>query len=237
MTDLKNETNLMPIYTTADITVLSEDDNKKLSLAKNNIEHSMKHVIMHRTKTLLRTSVLNDLDHPTPDSKYWQLSMEMYAHSTALADNLFEIESKQIDLDEAEEKLKTEKNNYTIRRLELEIKKIMFQIAILQKEVHERILELDNQSTAMEELKQYMNYSQDDMNEHQVQTYAIAWTNEVCNITDGTDSDSRKNKISRWITMMNLLESCGTLNEFYNSLSNEQRQKLIELKLISEIKK
>ena len=78
---------------------------------------------MHRTPTLLRASVLNDVEHPTPDSKYWQLVNEMVAHSTGLMDTLFQIEEKQIDLDEAKYFLETEENQFERRRLEVKIRK------------------------------------------------------------------------------------------------------------------
>lgn len=213
--------------------IFDKEQNNKLSNARNNIETAIKTVTMHRTPTLLRASVLNDITHPTPDSKYWQLVNEMVSHSTGLADTLFLIEEKQIDLDEAVFNLRNETDTFEKRRLQLQIKKIEYELIMLQKNTNARIEELNNQSIMMDELKQQCRFSITDQNEHQLSTFALAWTNEVCNITDSTSVDDRRNITSRWITIMNLLQEMELYDNFIKSLSNSTLNKLDHLGLIN----
>ena len=229
---------IIPIFGTSEIkSFFDEEQQTKLANAQENISRAFNTVTMWRTPTLLRLSVLDDISHPTPDSKYWQLVNEMYAHSTGLAELMFEIEEKQIDLDEVIVDLTTEKDNFELRRLEVKRRRYEFDLVNMQKTAKARIEELNNQSSAMEELKPLLAFGVEDQNAHQLQGFAQSWTSEVCNITEHTDVDSKKNIISRWITCMNVLNSMGKRNEFINSLPSQQKEKLRQLKLISGGKK
>lgn len=214
-------------------TLFNTEQTNKLANARPNIEAAVRTVTMHRTPTLLRASVLNDVEHPTPDSKYWQLVNEMVAHSTGMADTMFQIEEKQIDLDEAKYFLETEENSFERRRLEVKIRKYGYELTMLQKAAMARIEELNNQSTMMNELKPLCQFGTEDQNTHQLSAFAMAWTSEVCNITDSTSVDDRRNITSRWITLMNLLNEIGQQNAFMKSLPEQKIQKLAELGLIN----
>ena len=229
---------IIPIFGTSEIkSFFDEEQQTKLANAQENISRAFNTVTMWRTPTLLRLSVLDDISHPTPDSKYWQLVNEMYAHSTGLAELMFEIEEKQIDLDEVIVDLTTEKDIFELRRLEVKKRRYEFDLVNMQKTAKARIEELNNQSSAMEELKPLLAFGVEDQNAHQLQGFAQSWTSEVCNITEHTDVDSKKNIISRWITCMNVLNSMGKRDEFINSLPSQQKEKLRQLKLISGGKK
>lgn len=217
-------------------TLFNPEQTQKLTNARQNIENAVKTVTMHRTPTLLRASVLNDVLHPTPDSKYWQLVNEMVAHSTGLADTLFQIEEKQIDIDEAKFKLKSETDIFEKRRLELEIKKNEYGLVMLQKAAFARIEELNNQSVMMEELKPQCKFGTEDQNAHQLSAFAMSWTSEVCNITDSTSVDDRRNITSRWLTLMNMLAGMGQYENFIRSLPPENINKLSQLGLINVVK-
>lgn len=227
---MKNDTEISLIFENK---LFNSEQITKLTNARQNIENAVKTVTMHRTPTLLRASVLNDVSHPTPDSKYWQLVNEMVAHSTGLADTLFQIEEKQIDLDEAKYKLKTETDQFEIRRLKLDIRKNEYGLVMLQKAASARVEELNNQSIMMEELKINCKYGIKDQNAHQLSTFAHSWTSEVCNITDSTSVDDRKNITSRWMTLMNMLEDMGLYVQFINSLPEQTVNKLQHLGLIT----
>ena len=232
------ETKITPIFNTEPELNRVFDDTQiaKLTAARHNIETAFNKIVFFRTPTLLRLSVLNDVEHPTLESKYFQLVNEMYAHSSELANLIFDIELKQIDIEELENKIQ-KKEGYDRRRAEIEIRRKRFELVQMQKTADARIKEIDNQSTAMNEIKDELlkigvNIEDQTVNDHQLRTLAISWTNEVCNITDATDVSSRKNIISRWITCMNVLKSAGELEKFIKSISPAQREKLLELKLI-----
>lgn len=222
-------TEISPIF---ENTLFNNEQITKLNNARPNIEHAIETVTMYRTPTLLRASVLNDVEHPTPDSKYWQLVNEMVAHSTGLMDTLFQIEEKQIDIDEALYLLESESNTFEIRRLELNIRKYKYELTMLQKAAFARIEELNNQSAMMEDLKPQCKFGIVDQNAHQLSAFAMAWTSEVCNITEHTSVDDRRNITSRWITLMNLLNEMGQQTNFMNSLPKTTLEKLAELNLI-----
>jgi len=214
---------------------------EKLTAAEHNINRAFKDIVFFRTPTLLRLSVLNDLDHPTLESKYWQLVNEMYAHSTGLADLIFDIELKQVEIDELESKFQTG-DGFQKRRDEIELRRARFALVNMQKTANARIEEIHNQNTAMEDIKtelqkQGVDIEKQTINDHQLRTFAVAWTNEVCNITEHTDVNDRKNITARWVTCMNILRSCGELEGFINSLEPKQREKLRQLKLIDGGKK
>ena len=216
--------------------VFNETQIATLNAARHNIETAFNKITFFRTPTLLRLSVLNDLEHPTLESKYFQLVNEMYVHSSELANLIFDIELKQIDIEELETRI-IKREGFERRRDEIEIRRKRFELVQMQKTADARIKEIENQSAAMNEIKTELKKSGVDieaqtMNDHQLRSFAIAWTNDVCSINDSTDVASRKNIISRWITCMNVLKNAGELERFIQSLPDQQREKLTQLKLI-----
>lgn len=232
---------IKPLFDNDLNTFLSKDQIKTLENAKENIIDSFNTVTMFRTPALLRLSVLNDVTHPTPDSKYWQLKNEMYAHSIGLNELMYDIEEKLIDLDKINYELKQETERFELRRLEVKRKRIEFELVSMQKTADARIKEINNQNKLLNELKDHLEYSKTDQSEHQLHALSISQTNKVCNITEHTDIDSKNNIINVWVTCMNVLKEIKDENgmnardNFINSLPQHQKQKLLELNLIRNI--
>jgi len=212
---------------------LPDEYRGRLELARQNISEAFRTVTMWRTPALLRMSVLNDVAHPTPDSKYWQLVNEMYTHSTGLANLLFDIEEKQLELEEVEHQIGVETDRFAIRKLDVKRRRIEFELMNMQKVARARVEELSTQNAAMEEIKPLMKYGTESPEGHQLESFALSWTSEVCEINEHTDVDSRRNIISRWLTCMNVLETIGQRDKFIKSLPESQRKKLVELGLIT----
>ena len=67
---------------------------------------------MYRTETEMRVSVLNDFKRPDNASKYWQCVREQSGYFESLMSLSFKYRRNEIDIEELNENIKTEKNNF-----------------------------------------------------------------------------------------------------------------------------
>jgi hypothetical protein len=85
---MSEETQKQELAVTQDLrnilAVLKPQDAKEVLRLKEELADNWNKKQIFRTETEMRISVLNDVSHPTPASKYWQSVREMSAHFDAL---------------------------------------------------------------------------------------------------------------------------------------------------------
>lgn len=165
--------------------ILSEEDINSLIDCMPKVIHGMQHSQIFRTETEARVSVLQDIKHPTYDSKYWQCVREMNVHANELFMLNFNYKIKKEDLrlseysarmaiDEDDILLSVSKNKAII-----ESEKLKYELLQMERMAKDRIREIAMWDKIIKELEPQMKCSKDDVNEHQLISYGIRFLSEL----------------------------------------------------------
>jgi len=212
------------------IQIVSDKDLKLLDRNMSVIKHSMRYAQIFRTDTEARVSILNDSRHPTPDSKYWQSIREMKVHADQLFYLNFDYKEKIIDLDELMSKLKKNKYNNKFDKLrdENKLERINYELIQMSLTAKDRIREIDMWSTIIKELKPNMEYSNQDVNEHQLFSYLQKFSKLLVHATD----EERKDLGGLLYTTLKTIEERGLKNKFLKGLDKKTLSFLEQNKLL-----
>lgn len=163
--------------------ILPDEKIKALREIKDDLLASFKKRQVFRPKYLMEVSVLKDTRFPTPDAKYWQCLLErdvMFQNLMSLSfdyrEKLLDVETKQLQLEEIEPK--TKRDIIAREKLNIQIKKDMFQLALMRKEAEERFREIKAWTDLIEELKPKLKYSEDNPEEHMPESFLIRFAAE-----------------------------------------------------------
>ena len=164
-------------------TLLNADDVNKIEKLSTELERVYRVKQMFRTPTEMRYSVLNDTDCPTPASKYWQSIREqdqmfgaLISLSFAYDETLIDLELCQLELDEMPKH--TKKDMLLIRKKQIEMKKIKFDILEYEQQAKNRVREIEMWEKIKNEQKEKSDFDIEDVNKHQFESYRIRWARE-----------------------------------------------------------
>lgn len=132
---------LSSLKTIEDSAVLDKTDLMSLQELIPELEAALVSHTVYRTTTEALFSVLNDMKHPTPASKYHQSKREQLVMFENLVGLSFDFRLAIIELQEMEEKAKNA-TGFELRKLEVKLDKIRFKIMMMRKDGQERIREL-----------------------------------------------------------------------------------------------
>ena len=107
---------------------------------------------VYRTETEMRVSVLNDFKRPTKASKYWQCVREQASYFENLMGLSFEYRDNDVDIEELEEQIKTEKNKYKKKRKQINLERKLWSRANMELVAKDRMRELNLWSKLKKEL-------------------------------------------------------------------------------------
>jgi len=79
--------------------ILPREDIKSLDPLKNELKETFIKAQMFRTRTEMEVSVLNDIKHPTSDSKYWQAVREQNVMFQELVMLSYEYRKNKIEIE------------------------------------------------------------------------------------------------------------------------------------------
>lgn len=173
--------------------ILSVEDNSKLMDLISNIEESFATAQVFRTDTEMRVSVLNDLKHPTYDSKYWQAVREQDVHATELASLSYEYRKKDVEIRKLQKQLQSEEDELERELLQIEIEQTKFHKSLMERQAHHRVREVAAWAQIKEELKPLMKHGTEDVNQHQLESMSIRFTNEAKLVNNHTPPADARN--------------------------------------------
>lgn len=122
--------------------LITDDQSKALQNLLGEIQGAEENFVIWRTFTEANFSVLNDVNFPTPDSKYHQAIREQLVFYDQLVLLSFDFREKEIDLSEVLEKLNTTAKGYEKQRLEVKRDRLQYEIDGMKRQAKDRIREL-----------------------------------------------------------------------------------------------
>ena len=203
-------TELMIIAKTkaAEVPLLTDDSETKLSELADELEETYKKRQIWRTQTEMMFSVLDDTKHPTPASKYWQCVREQSVFYEQLVVLSFNHRRNNIAILEIEEKLQGDDLN-KFERMSLEVDKdsaIWAREGMLI-EAKDRIREIDLWSQIKASLVEgNSEFDMQDVNTHQAEAYLQKLEFRKDSLTAGSGQSEVLNVLGSLNTLRRLCE-------------------------------
>lgn len=156
--------------------ILTKEDLRVVSGLKHELINTLKKTQIHRTRTEMEVSVLNDVKHPTPASKYWQALREQGVMFNELVMLSFEYRKKQVEVKILERKFGKEQDDLERELLKIEIEKEKYILSNQERVAKARIREIKDWSEIKErELAQMNGAEIKDVDYHQLISYTKRW--------------------------------------------------------------
>jgi len=211
---------------------LNNDDFSFLLSIQTELEDTFSKAQMFRTRTEMEVSVLNDLKFPTADAKYWQAVREQECMITEVIFLCYDYKKNLIEIKQLEEKFDDLTDNLDKELLNIEISKKMFISKIQEKTMRNRIKEIKNWHEIKERLLPQLEYGDEDVNDHQLLSYAERFINQYLTIGQNGDPAEINNILGQMVTTLNYIKSVGLYDKLISKF-NTKNKKLIEQFLIS----
>jgi len=116
------------------------------------IKHDFEKKTIFRTETEARVSVLNEINFPTPQAKYWQCVREQQVHFEQLVFLSFDYRKLKVELTQLQNKLKEEKDPLKAELLQIEIDRKQYDLILCRKVAEERVREVKQWAKIKDEL-------------------------------------------------------------------------------------
>lgn len=171
--------------------ILNIDDLSKIQEMKGELLDVFEKAQTFRTPTEMRISVLDDIRHPTPDSKYWQSVREQNVMFQELVMLSYEYRKNAIEIKKLQRDMESEPDDLECELLQVEIEKKTFISKTQERTANGRIQEIIEWSMIKEDLESQLAAGVENVDKHQLISYATAWINQSI-IMGGDGSPSER---------------------------------------------
>ena len=195
------------------LAVLKPQDAKEVLRLKEELADNWNKKQIFRTETEMRISVLNDVSHPTPASKYWQSVREMSAHFDALMNLSFDMRKTEVERLRLERKMKEaelKNDNLEVMEIQIDLDQNLYNKACMEQVAHDRVREIQTWSKIKAELNDG-SFDDRNVNTHQSEGLLLRLENRVRAITPSTDSSEVLNAVGPYETALKLRKADNTL--------------------------
>lgn len=216
--------------------LLEEKDLRKIQELLPELRHNWETQTIWRTETLMRYSVLNDVDCPDNASKYHQAKVEqlvffeqLFILSLQYQKQLRKIEIKKAEIEELQDRLLEPLKSYEIKKLqanieikEIESKELLYELENMRIQARERVREIVTWSKIKDELNDG-SFDIDDINETQLISLMRRYIQETWHaVSSGGQNDlsSINNILSHYETLGRECISRGLMDEVLRPFKN-----------------
>ena len=213
--------------------LITKEQYQKLTEIKDQILKSFNTVQVFRTQTEMEISILNDVNFPNPDSKYWQAVREQNVMFTELITLTFEYRRNQINICEIQESLETA-TGYKKDRLQIDLEEKEFTKLNMQRVSSDRIREILEWQAIKDKLELQLVASDTDVNEHQLISYTQRWIQQYIAMANTGSPAERWNLIGQLDKGLRLCIKNNLLEKVINIFDMTTKEWLTN-KLIPEI--
>lgn len=169
--------------------LIKQEDVKFLQDHKEGFEKRFRTRGLFRSKLEMEAGVLNNDEHPTPDSKYWQAIGEQNVHLTELISLNFEAQKLAADtellsaeIEELEDSLSNEENVHEkkkteakLKRKKIEFEQNKFNLMQQEKTAQERMREVKTWEGIIENLIPQLKHGDEDFGVHHAERYFLRY--------------------------------------------------------------
>lgn len=213
----------LSLRTIKESTILSEDDLKIVSDLQNELQENFLKAQIFRTATEMEISVLQDIKHPTPDSKYWQAVKEQNVMYTELVSLSYEYRETRLKVKQIERQIYAETDELEQELLQVQKERLEFRLKQQERVAQDRIREIQLWHEIKEGLKPHLKYGTDDVNAHQLESYTRRFINQSNILGENSSMSERSNLLGQLYTSISKMKRKGIWEELEKTLpSNTQ---------------
>ena len=173
-----------------------------------------------RTETEMRMSVLQDAKYPTKASKYWQCVREQNVFLENLMSLSFDARRNEVKLKKLKQKLETEKDPIKQELLQIDIDEKTYSVANMQLVARDRMREIKLWSALKKEFDDG-SFDTQDVNRHQLDSYAIIMKNKAETLTAGSSQPEVFNVLGQLQTIERVKKSGEMIYNKKEQLTND----------------
>ena len=212
--------------------MLPEKNNLYLQELQEEIQDTIQKVQKFRTETEMRVSVLNNGDHPTRASKYWQCVREQNMMYEQLKISSFEYRRREAKILGLKDKIKKSKDKYEKMELQVDMEEMIWSLDNIEITANYRVRELKLWIKIKKELDDG-SFNSKDVNIHQAETLELQLQNRLNSLTSGSSQAEVLNVVCPLETLMNML---GKPNDLYKLINTGENLNGKSQKSITESK-
>lgn len=178
--------------------LLTKDDLDVVARLKNELVHTLKKTQIHRTRTEMEVSVLNETKFPTPASKYWQSLREQGVMFEELILLSFEYRKKQVEVKILKRQFDSEEDDLEKELLKIEIEKEQYIMSAQERVAKARIREIGDWSEI--KTRELGKMNGDDVNDpdhHQLISYTKRWIQQSILMGNNGSPAERQNLLGQ----------------------------------------
>jgi hypothetical protein len=180
--------------------LLSPAETTRLQELQVELARTFETVQVFRTHTEMLVSVLNDVKHPTPDSKYWQAVREQDVMFTELVMLSYEYRKTLLETEQTRRKLATEEDDLARALLAVEIERQDYIAANMRRTAHHRMREITLWSKIKAELDPQLVYGIEDVDAHQLEAMRKRFSVEASLVSQHTPVADARNILGLAVT-------------------------------------
>lgn len=198
--------------------LLTLEDLNTVSSLSSELWESFTKSQVRRTKTEMLVSVLDDIRHPTPDSKYWQSSREQDVEATQLVMLSFEYRKNLLEIEKLRGDQELCSSGPGRELLGIEIEKREFISLLQEREAKQRIGELRKWSEIKAVLTPQLSYGTEDPDDHQLISYTSRWAMQYVAMAGNGNPSERFNLIGQLISGIRECQRRGVLPQIWERI-------------------
>ena len=164
-----------------------------LSALTPELERTWRTAQMFRTRTEMAVSVLNDVKHPTPDSKYWQAVREQDVFVNELTALSFEYRKNEVEQRKLTRQMAECTDDLEREALQVEAERLAWVAAQMRRVAAHRMREIMEWSRIKAELEPLLRYGIEDVDAHQLQAFQKRFNAEASLVTEHTPLADARN--------------------------------------------
>ena len=216
--------------------ILTDEDMDVIHGLKDELEDNFLHTQVFRTRTEMEVSVLNDMNFPTPDAKYWQCQREQNVHFHELVMLSYEYRKGLVEIKKLQRKLEalgippSDFNELESELVQIEIEKLSFISRNQERVAKDRIREVREWHEIKARLIPQLEHGMKDCGDHQLISYTRRWIRQFMAMGNGGSPGERQNLMAQ--LSMGLVACSGKgligkiLGDFPPSVRNSLSQAL-----------
>jgi len=199
-----------------DLDLVTKDDVKFLQTNSKEFLDRYRRRSLFRSRFEMDAFVLNDTEHPTPDSKYWQAIGEQAVHVSELIRLGFnaqkskaEVELLQAEIEELEDDKNQAEKDYKIKQINAKIKTKQIEIdeksygqLECKKVAQERLKEIRNWEDIIPNLEANLKHGKEDWEKHHPERALLRTEWQMRNF-DMLDDENKKNTVKFFAASVN----------------------------------
>ncbi len=208
--------------------ILTPQDFQILTSLKQELQKSFLTAQVFRTRTEMEVSVLNDIKHPTPDSKYWQSVREQNVMFQELVMLSYEYRKNLIEIEKLKRRLEKERDDLERQLLQIEMERKSFIACNQERTAKDRIREIKEWHEIKTVLEPFLECGAEEVNDHQLIALTRRYAFEFL-LASNASLPEKQNLAGNLHTALRLCRERELIQKALSVLSKEARKELERL--------